>query len=139
MNKKLQTVAVIIWLCEGTKVRKDKRWKNAYSYAIEVTNTNPIIIRIFIDFLRKNLQAPDDKLRGQVQIHKGDNQKEIEAFWSKITNIPMAQFNKTIIREKGNKPGKTRGTFKVRVYDKAIFEKLQNLLTLELNDIDIGV
>lgn len=139
MGKKLQTIAVIIWLCEGTKARKDKRWKNAYSYAIEVTNTDPVIIKIFVDFLRKNLRVPEEKLRGQVQIHKGDSRGEIESFWSKTTGIPVVQFNKTIIREKGNKPGKTKGTFKIRVYDKVIFEKLQSLLKLELNEISIGV
>ncbi len=139
MDTKLQTVALIIWLCEGTKIRKDKRWKNSYSHAIEVTNTNPLIVKIFLDFLRESINVPNEKIHAQIQIHKGDNQKEIELFWSKVTDIPMSQFNKTIIREKGNKPEKTKGTFKVRLYDKATFQKLENLLTLELKEFDIGV
>lgn len=139
MDAKLQTIALIIWLCEGTKIRKDKRWKNAYSHAIEVTNTNPVIIKIFLDFLRKNLQVPSGKLHGQVQIHEGDDQTEVEKFWSKITGIPLAQFNKTIIRKQGIKIGKTKGTFKVRVYDKLTYQKLYELLVLELQGLNIGV
>ncbi len=138
VEMKLQTIALIIWLCEGTKPRKDKRWKNAYSYAIEVTNTNPLIIKIFIDFLRKIIKVPNQKMHAQVQIHKGDNQKEIEFFWSNVTDIPITQFNKTIIREKGRKPEKTKGTFKIRIYDKIIFQKLENLLRLELEKFNTG-
>jgi len=139
VNKKRQLIALIIWMCEGTKSRKDKRWKNACSHAIEVTNTDPIIIKIFVDFLRNNLEVPDKKFHGQVQIHKDDDRKEVELFWSEVTDIPLTQFNKTIIRNKGNKPGKTKGTFKIRVYDKGVFERMQNLLKLELNGINIGV
>ena len=135
MNPKLQTVALTIWWCEGTKARKDKRWKNSYSRAIEVTNTNPMIIAIFLDYLRNNLNIPNEKIHGQVQIHEGDNRKEIELFWSQISNIPILQFNKTIIRKKGNKSGKTKGTFKIRVYDKKAFEQLEKLLELELEGI----
>jgi hypothetical protein len=138
VEAKLQTIALIIWMCEGTKQRKDKRWKNAYSHAIEVSNTDPIVIKIFIDYLRSNLKVPNEKLHGQIQIHEGDNSKKLESFWSKATDIPVGQFNKTIIRKKGNKPGKTKGTFKVRVYNKATFEQLQNLLKIELEGITSG-
>ncbi len=131
---KLDTIALTIWMCEGTKIRKDKRWKNSYLHAIEVTNTDPKVIKIFIDFL-KRLKVPNEKFHGQVQIHKGDDQSKIESFWSSITGIPLSQFNKTIIRETGNKPGKTKGTFKVRVYDKVIFEELRTLLEKELREI----
>lgn len=136
---KLQTIALIIWLCEGTKARRDKRWKNAYSHAIEVTNTNPIVIKIFLDFLRNNLQVPNVKIHGQVQIHEGDSQEEIELFWSRVTKIPLTQFNKTIIRKQGKKVGKTKGTFKIRVYDKLTYQKLHDLLTFELKGFSNGV
>ena len=138
METKLQTIALTIWMCEGTKQRKDKRWKNAYLHAIEVTNTDPVIIKIFINYLRRNLRVPNGKLHGQVQIHEGDNKRELESFWSKVTNIPIAQFNKTIIRKRGNKQGKTKGTFKIRMYDKAIFEQLQKLLKVELDGLISG-
>ena len=139
MNKKIQTIALIIWLCEGTKIRKDNRWKNTYSFAIEVTNTNPLIIKIFLEFLRESIKVPNEKIHAQIQIHKGDNQKELELFWSNISDIPLNQFNKTIIRQKGNKPKKTKGTFKIRIYDKVIFQKLEKLLKKELKELNIGV
>lgn len=126
-------------MCEGTKIRRDKRWKNSFLSPIEVTNTDPKIIKIFVDFLIKDLKISQEKLRGQIQIHEGDNKQEIEKFWSRNTNISISQFNKTIIRKVGNKPGKSKGTFKVRVYDKALFKKMKIMLDNELKEISSGV
>jgi hypothetical protein len=53
---KRELIAITLWWAEGTKSRRDTRWKNAVSYPIEVTNTNPAIIKIFIDFLREDLK-----------------------------------------------------------------------------------
>lgn len=123
-----QIVALVIWWCEGTKPRKDKRWKNSYSYSVEVINSNPRIIRIFLDFLRQDLKVQNSRIKGQIQIHEGDNQAEIERYWARITGLSTNQFDKTIIRKRGNKPGKNKGTFKVRLYNKEVYKKLSFLL-----------
>lgn len=81
---------------------------------------------------------PLDKLRGQLQIHEGDKQEELEKYWETHTGIPISQYNRTIIRLKGNKVGKSRGTFKVRVYNKELFLKLSNLLEEVLPKIKDG-
>ena len=138
MNDKRRLASLIIWWCEGTKARRDKRWKNSYIRPIEVTNTDPKLIKLFMDFVRKDLQIEDIKLKAQIQIHKGDNQEEIEKFWSKISGIPLSQFNKTIVREVGKKVGKTRGTFKVRIYNQKKFEEMEKLLETELEEISSG-
>ena len=127
-----KTIALTIWWCEGTKPRKDKRWKNAWICPIEVINTDYRIIKIFRDYLVRDLRIPLKQIRGQIQIHEGDNQKDIEKYWTKAVNIPISQLNKTIIRKKGNKPGKNKGTFKLRIYNKALYIKLQALLDKEL-------
>lgn len=137
MNKR-QLISLIIWWCEGTKPRKDKRWKNVYTHPIEVTNCDPKIIKTFVNFLRNDLKIPEEKLHAQIQIHIGDNQEEIENFWSKISGIPINQFNKTIVRPKGNKPGKNKGTFKVRTYGQEAYKTLKKYLDRELKLANIG-
>jgi hypothetical protein len=132
MLSKRRTIALTLWWCEGTKIRRDYRWKNAYLYPIEITNTDPRIIKIFADFLREDLHVQNHKLRGQIQIHDGDNKNRIENFWSKTLDIPKSQFNKTIIRPKGNRFKNLYGTFKLRTYNKNTFQKLQLLLKKEL-------
>ena len=131
--------ALIIWWCEGTKIRKDKRWKNSFNKAIEVTNCDPTMIRVFLEFLRKDMHVPNEKIRAQLQVHEGDNVETIEKYWQDISGIPKTQFNKTIIRKVGNKPGKNTGTFKVRVYGKELFDKLTVLLKEIKEEIIIGV
>ena len=128
-------IGLIIWWCEGTKIRKDKRWKNSFVKVIEVTNCNHELIKIFIDFLKLDLNIPVSKMKAQIQVHRGDDVKKIEKFWQSITGIPKIQFNKTIIREVGHKPGKNLGTFKVRVYGRDLFDKLQSMFTKELGDL----
>ncbi len=126
--KTLDAIALTIWWCEGAKARRDFRWKSAYLYPVEVTNTEPEIIKIFVDFLSRAFGIKSSTLRGQLQIHKGDDQKELESFWSEQTGIPLTRFNKTIVRAKGKRNKKTKGTFKVRYYDKQTFLQLQEML-----------
>ena len=127
-----RTIALIIWWCEGTKARRDERVRKSLNKAVEVTNTDPKIIKIFADYLRDDLKVPPKKIKGQLQIHKGDNKKEIEKYWLNIAKIPKEQLNKTIVRQIGNKPGKNLGTFKIRVYGSEIFDRLSSLLENEL-------
>ena len=138
MSVKLTTreiVGIILWWGEGTKSRRDKRWKNARSYPIEMTNTNPRMIKIFLDFLRYDLHVDETRVRLQLQIHEGDDQRFLEDYWSGITNIPRERLNKTIIRPVGKKVGKSRGTCKIRLADKALYLRLENLLQKTLDEM----
>lgn len=126
---------IMLWWAEGTKSRPDKRWKLARSYPIELTNTNAAIIKVFVDFLRIELKVPNEKLRVQLQIHEGDNQKDLERYWAEITGVDKANFNKTIVRPKGNKVGKSKGTCKIRFADKQRYLELESLLNDALSEI----
>jgi len=130
-----EIIGLIIWWTEGTKAYKDKRGKNTWVYNVDVTNTNPEIIKLFLDFLRKDVKIDESRLKLQLQIHKGDDQCAIENYWSNLTNIPKQRFTKTIIRPQGNKIGKSRGTCKIRYSDKSIYLKLDSSLKRLLQKI----
>jgi hypothetical protein len=130
----LAIVGAVLWWAEGTKSRLDKRWQNTRSFPVELTNTNPMVIKLFAEFLKTELNIANERLRVQVQIHDGDDQDELEQFWSDITGIPLTQFQKTIVRPKGNKVGKSKGTCKIRFADKNVYKKLETLL-VEVIDI----
>jgi len=125
---KRQIIGLTIWWTEGTKAYRDKRWKNTWIRNVDVTNTNPEIIKLFLEFLRKDIGINEGRLKVQLQIHQGDDQKRIESYWSKITNVPLERFTKTIIRPTGNKVGKSMGTCKVRYADKFVYLKLESFL-----------
>jgi len=129
MNKStLEVAGIMLWWAEGTKSRRDIRWKNALTYPIEITNTNSKIICIFLKYLRDIIGVPEQRIRLQLQIHEGDNQLELESYWSSICDIPKERFQKTIVRPTGNKIGKSKGTCKIRFADKEIYGKLQSSL-----------
>jgi hypothetical protein len=129
MKKNLiNIIGPILWWTEGTKSRRDLRWKSAWTYPVEITNTNPQIIEIFLNFLRNEIGINEKRLKVQLQIHKGDDQDKIEKYWSKITQIPLSRFTKTIIRPQGKKIGKTMGTCKVRFIDKHTHQLLDKLV-----------
>ena len=130
-----EIAGIIIWWSEGTKSRRDKRWKTAKTYPIEVTNTNSEIIKLFLDFLRKDLKIDNERIYLQLQIHKGDDREYLEDYWSKLTKIPRRSFQKTIIRPAGNKIGKSKGTCKIRFSDKDLYLNLEKLLAAVLDEI----
>lgn len=121
-----EAVCLTLWWTEGTKARKG-RWKS-FIYSVEVTNTDPAIIATFLRYLRERLGVQREKIKVQLQIHQGDNQEKLEEFWEKVTDVPRRQFNKSIIRPTGNKVGKSKGTCKIRVHDKALYLELAHRL-----------
>lgn len=121
-----EAICLTLWWTEGTKARKG-RWKSLI-YSAEITNTDPIIIATFLKYLRERLDVQNERIKVQLQIHQGDNQEELENFWQEVTDVPREQFNKTIIRPVGNKIGKSRGTCKIRVHDKALYLELAKRL-----------
>jgi hypothetical protein len=135
INKLRKTLGLALWWAEGTKSRQDKRWKNTWMYHVDFTNTNPEMIRLYLEFLRNDVGIDERRLKLQLQIHEGDNQTQFEEFWSQATNIPLQRFYKTIVRPAGNKLGKTYGTCKIRYCDKPTYLKMRQMLNLELDKI----
>lgn len=134
-REKRRLASLIIWWCEGTKLRRDKRWKNSYHKVIEVTNTDPSMIKIFLDFIRNDLQIPNSYIKAQVQAHQDDDIKKIVHYWQEVSRIPLAQFNKTIIRKPGSRLNKKMGIFKIRIYSKDFFDRITAQLESELKEL----
>jgi len=126
----LKMFGLVAYLCEGTKLRKDNRYKNTYLYVIEFTNSDPELMKLFIKFMRQELDVDENKIKCQIAIYDDIKTKEIEYFWSNYLEVPICNFNKTIIfkpKNLGNKMN-LRGTCKLRYYGKKTFLKLNELI-----------
>lgn len=77
----------MFYLGEGRKV----------SEFISFGNSNPNIIELFLILLRRCFRIDENRLRGQVQCRADQDIKELEKFWSQVSNIPLNQFYKTEI------------------------------------------
>ena len=130
-KKELEIVGTVLYGCEGTRLRRDKRRvNNVYHWVIEFTNTDPKLIKLFLLFMHKVLAIHEKKLKGQLFIYNDFNQNKVEKFWSRTTEIPLSRFNKTIILTPRGYKGKLseKGTFKLRYHSKETFKKLDSIM-----------
>ncbi|MCK4519488.1 MAG: hypothetical protein KAU12_05145 [Candidatus Omnitrophica bacterium] len=135
-KKELSIIGVMLYICEGTKLRKDKRSnKNVYYWVIEFTNSDFRLIKLFLKFLRQIIKIDESKLKGQLFIYDDLDKHKIEKKWSNISAIPIERFNKTIIFKAKNgkyKPN-PNGTFKIRYHSKETYAKLNSLIEKNLD------
>jgi hypothetical protein len=74
---------VMLYLCEGSRTRKG---------SLMFGNSDPLIIGIFLKLLRKSYPINESKFRCTLQCRVGQNTKELENYWTHITQIPSKQF-----------------------------------------------
>jgi len=126
-------------VCEGTKLRKDPRYKNTFIYAIEFTNSDPKIVRLFHEFMVKELQVDPKKIKGQLFLYPDLDKVGVMNEWSRRSRIPIAQFQKIIMLKSKISKFKPNplGTFKIRYSDKATFLALQSIINAVWKDAGI--
>lgn len=131
-NKELSIMGAILYSCEGTKLRRDKRRKNdIYHWVIEFTNSDARLVKLFLAFLRRVIKIDETRLKGQLFIYDDLKKALLEQQWSGITSIPLSNFNKTIVFKSKNgkyKPN-PNGTFKIRYHNKEAFKKPDFLIS----------
>lgn len=129
-KEKLSILGASLYVCEGTKARRDYRRKNGYIYSIELTNSNPLVIKCFSKFLKKIIRADWNRVRGQLFLYPDLKEEKIKKIWSKESEIPLCQFQKSIYlkQKRGKFKPNPLGTFKIRYTCKEDFMKLQKII-----------
>ena len=92
--------------------------KSERGYAVKFSNSDPAMIKFMMRWFRKVCKVPEKKFRIALHIHELHCRKDIENYWSKITNIPLSQFHKTFIKPTSLKHRKNRlynGTCAIRI------------------------
>lgn len=77
-------VVAVLYLAEGSKNKS----------SIMFGNSDPFVIKLFVDLLRKCYKIDESKFRCTVQCRADQDVKKLEAFWSRLCNIPLTQFYK---------------------------------------------
>lgn len=127
-QRELSHIGAALYLCEGTKARLDNRGYT--QYAIEFTNKDPRMIKLFMLFLRTIINAVEDRIKLQLFIYPDHNEMKLKTFWSNITHIPPTRFNKTIYLKQKNiryRPNPL-GTAKIRYTNKQDYLKIQAII-----------
>lgn len=113
LSEKEKLIAgVALYWAEGFK--KDKMTGFA--------NSDPEMIKFFLNWVENQLQIPKSeiKLRVGINEHHRGRTKEIESYWSNLTDIPLSQFHKpfyqkVIWKKTYEHPEEYFGTLRVRI------------------------
>jgi len=100
-------------------------WSEGYTYEspahVAVVNMDPYLIKLMMRWFREicGVKEKDFKVRIRLGKCKKNNQEKIENFWSRITKIPLEQFDETNFYSGGGKDKKEDyfGVLRVRVLD----------------------
>ena len=57
-------------------------------------NSDPILVRAFLHWLRSEFELDEARLRGRLYLHEDLDLEEAERFWSDVTAIPRSQFQR---------------------------------------------
>ena len=121
-KRELMLIGTALYWAEGDK---RARWHCKFS------NSDPEIIKIIMKFFRNVCKVPENKFRAYVQIHPNISEQKAKVFWSKISEIPLAQFDKTLTSisksSKFKRPPNTLpyGTFSVRISNVNLINRIK--------------
>lgn len=91
----LQLLAAGLYIGEGAKSEG----------TLSFSNSDPKVVKTWIALLRKTFEIDESKLRCQLAISEGMDEKALQKYWSTITNVPIEQFNASSIKQN---PGEKR-------------------------------
>lgn len=96
-------------------------FKNKHEHRLGFCNSDPFMINFYIKWLEKFAQIKRDDLTARLTLNSSykERSKEIEAYWSTLTGIPLSHFTKTFYQysswKKQYKTDEYRGVLRIHV------------------------
>lgn len=96
---------------------------------LNISNTDPALIKFFIFWLTKILNVPKTKLKIYLHLYEDMHIEQTTEYWSKILNIPTIQFvkpyiKKNLLKNINHKGGFGHGTCNVKIGDARLTERI---------------
>lgn len=83
-----------------------------------ISNSDPNLIALVVVWFRQFFNILPDSLVVQMHIHSGQNEPNLRQYWSRVTKIPVANFQRSYIKPVGTGHRRKKlykGTVKIRV------------------------
>ena len=112
-DRDLLLLGLGLYMGEGSKLYEDTR----------IVNSDPQLIRIAMEWLRRSCGVPDRNFAAVVHIYPDSSPKASVKYWSQVTGISPRQFERAQVDHRVNKSSKKRrrlpyGTVHVKVYSR---------------------
>jgi len=91
-ERQLKLIGVMLYWCEGYKTDK--------SSTVDFVNSDPSMVKIFMEFLRAVCGINENRLRAYLYYYSNQDVRELIKFWSAVTRIPPSQFTRPYMRER---------------------------------------
>ncbi|MEK7117227.1 MAG: hypothetical protein AAB861_00440 [Patescibacteria group bacterium] len=117
----LKVLGVTLYWGEGYKSKKAK--------GVDFANSDPNMIKVFVNFLRKICDIDESRLRVYLYCYANQNPRKLLDFWSKVTKISPTKFTKPYVRRdfRKEKIDKMKnGLIHVRYCDKKLLIQILN-------------
>jgi hypothetical protein len=123
-------VGIALYWAEGYKRIRMVNGRAVTGHAISLTNADPLLVQMFLRFIREICKVPEEKINTDLRIFKHIDETEAVRYWSGITNIPSDRFGKVHIFVSASSKGKRPfnrlpfGVIQIRINDTQLFYKI---------------
>lgn len=84
-KKDLLLIGAVLYWGEGAKSERS-------SLSLSFSNSDPLMISVYMRFIRGILEIPEEKIRAGIHIYPSISADKAKKFWSKITKLPENRF-----------------------------------------------
>lgn len=129
-KRELMYIGTALYWAEGYKRLKVTNGTERTHHAIRFVNTDPVMIKVFIRFLRDLLSIPIVSIKVNMRLYDHIHEIQAKEYWMKQTGLAESQFRKTTyLVSKASKGIRSRdrlpwGTLQIEVADTAKFHVL---------------
>lgn len=88
-KKDLKFIGIALYWAEGNTKNRNR---------LQFSNSNPLMIRVAIEFFREICNIPDNRIKARAHIYPGINYQKTLNFWSRITKLHKTNFYKPQIQ-----------------------------------------
>lgn len=133
-QRELLLVAAALYWAEGHKRPVRRGAREVTYHAVSLTNSDPLLIRLFIRFLRECCAVPVPKLKASLRIFPHQSGVRLQRYWQQQTGIPAHNFSRMYtgvsISSRRLRPFSRLpyGVLQIRVSDTALFHRIMGYI-----------
>ena len=123
--KELAAIGVMLYWGEGYKGSTIHK-----NYTVDFANSDVLMIRLFLKFLRTIYRLDEKKLRVLLYCYSNQDSQKLIRYWSKVTVIPTRQFSRPYIRKDFKPDGRKMkyGLIHIRYSDKKLLLDILSMI-----------
>jgi len=133
-RRELLLVGGALYWAEGYKRLYYRRGREITSHKVSLTNADPLLAKMFIEFLRRCCGVSDEKIKIAVRIFPGQSKEECEKYWISRFGLKKSNLYKTLVTlsraSRGKRPPNRLpyGVAQISVADTRLFYRIMGYI-----------